>query len=189
MSGCARLQLIGPAALFAALLGADSAAYALATFPSSATLWRINLGLFGVFQKADYVLSGYVDVAYFQLLFVGLPLVVMAGCGFVFRRTLLLAIACNLSFVYASFLLCSWYMCEQSWRQASLTPVSLMFTVPAGPDLGVIGLLLGASLLSVVVSHMSYLRVCLAGRDAVSVLSVSRPAGRRRGYAAADRLD
>jgi hypothetical protein len=193
MSRLAKLQLIGPAVLFAALLGADSAAYALATFPSSSILWRINLELFGIFQKADEVLRGHVDIAYFQLLFVGLPLAIIAGGGVVFRRRLLLAAASNLSFVYAAFLLCSWYVSEHSWRQTSLTMASLVttssMTTGVSSDLCVAAILLVASLLSLVVSHMSYLRACLAERDVVAVLSVSIDSGARRGRAAAGRLD
>jgi len=34
-----------------------------------------------VFQKADYVLSAYVAVAYFQLLFIGTPLAALALAG------------------------------------------------------------------------------------------------------------
>lgn len=189
MSGFARLQLIGPALLFAALLGADGAAYALAMFPSWSFLWRLNLDWFGIFQKADYVLSGYVDVAYFQLLFIGLPLIVMAGCGFICRRRLMLAIASNLSFVYASFLILSWYINEQSWKQTSLQAASFQLVVPEGPDLGIIGALLGASLLSLIVSHMSYLRAVRADRDANSGVSASTPSDRRRGAAAESRVD
>jgi hypothetical protein len=188
MSGFTRLQLVGPALLFAALLGADAAAYALATYPSSALLWRINLGVFGIFQKADYVLSAFVPVAYFQLAFIGAPLAALALAGVALRRRLLLALASNLSFAYSAFLLCAWYACEQAWHQGSGQVASLMLVLPSSADFGLLGPLLGATLLSLVVSHMGYLRLP-GGRHACSDLCVAGASGRRRGVARASRLD
>ena len=163
----ARLQIIGPVTLFAALLAADGAAYALTLYPSSQTLWFLNLRLLSVFQKSHYVLSSYVDIAYFQIVFIGLPLLLAACYGLVFDRRLALAIASSLSFIYVSFLLCAWYVYDQSWH-----PTSFIVTgIPSGPDVCFTGGLLGASLLSFIVSHMSYLRACKADSDSVQFLS------------------
>ena len=51
MNRLAKLQLIGPIFLFAAVLAAEVAAWALSMFPSSEALWYVNLGLFGLFQR------------------------------------------------------------------------------------------------------------------------------------------
>ncbi len=166
MPRIAKLQIIGPATLFAGLLASESAAYALDSYPSSQVLWSINLQLFGIFQKSHYVLSSYISIAYFQFFFIGLPLFLTACCGLVFKRRLVLAIASSLGFVYASFLLCAWYICEQSWHRASFIVTAIL----AGPDIYLASVLLGASLLSFVVSHMSYLHACKTDGDGVQLL-------------------
>jgi hypothetical protein len=166
MPRLAKLQIIGPATLFAVLLAAESAVYALGSYPSSQALWSINLQLFGIFQKSHYVLSSYISIAYFQFFFIGLPLFLIACGGLIFKCRFVLAIASSLSFVYVSFLLCAWYICDQSWHQASF----IVTGISAGPDIYLVSALLGASLLSFVVSHMSYLRACKADGDGVQFL-------------------
>ena len=153
MDRFAKLQVIGPTALFIAVLAGEGAAYALQLSPSSTTLWYINLVWFSIFQRSHYVLTGTVDIAYFQLLFVALPIFLLASYGFLFRRRLCLAVASNLSLVFVSFLFFSWWAYEPSVREASLTVVSM----PTGPDLFLCGALLGFSLLSFLVSHIAYL--------------------------------
>jgi len=154
----AKLQIIGPATVFAILLAAESAAYALALHPSSPTLWSLNLQLFGIFQKGHYVLSSQIDVAYFQLVGIGMPLLLFACYGLIFKRPLALAAASSLSFIYVVFLLCAAYVFDEAWRQ---TPFAIARTV-SGPGAAVTAILLGASLLSLIVSHMSYLTACRA---------------------------
>src|SRR6266446_616805 len=154
----ARLQIIGPTTLFLALLGAESAAYALGLYPSSQMLWSINLRLFGIFQKSHYLLSNFVNVAYFQILFVGLPLFVTAWYGLIFKRQLAIAIASSLSFIYVWFILCAWYVHERSWHQTS----SIVAGLAIDSGIWFSGLLLGASLLSVFLSHSYYLSACKA---------------------------
>src|SRR5262249_43137948 len=114
----AKLQMIGPATVFAVLLVAESAAYALALHPSSPLLWSLNLQLFGIFQKGHYLLSSQIDIAYFQIVGIGMPLLLFAGYGLVFKRPFALATASSLSFIYVAFLLCAAYVCDESWRQA-----------------------------------------------------------------------
>jgi hypothetical protein len=157
MSRHAALQLIGPATVFAALLAAECAAYALALYPSSQLLWSVNLQLFGVFQKGHYVLSTYVDIAYFQIACIGLPLLLVACYGLVLKRPLALAVASSLSFIYVAFLLGAAYAWE-AWRHAPFVVARIL----SGPGAWVTAVLVGASLLSLVVSHMSYLRACRA---------------------------
>jgi len=158
MSRHARLEIIGPAIVFAALLAAESAAYALDLYPSSQMLWSLNLELFGIFQKGHYILTAYVDIAYFQIACIGLPLLLMGCCGLVFKRPLALASASSLSFIYVTFLISASYVSEEAWRQAP----SVVAHAASFPGACVTAVLVGASLLSLVVSHMSYLRACRA---------------------------
>src|SRR5262245_26192603 len=99
MMRLAKLQLIGPVALFVAIAAAEAAAYGLAQSPSSQTLWYVNIEVFGVFQRSHYHLSNYVDVQYLQLFAVALPLLCAGLVGYAVRQQLLLAVASNLSFV------------------------------------------------------------------------------------------
>jgi hypothetical protein len=166
MSRHARLEIIGPAIVFAALLAAESASYALDLYPSSQMLWSLNLELFGIFQKGHYILSAYVDIAYFQIACIGLPLLLIGCCGLVFKRPLALATASSLSFIYVAFLIGASYVSEQAWRQAP----SVVAHAVSFPGACVTTVLVGASLLSLVVSHMSYLRACRAdGHDIQSL--------------------
>jgi hypothetical protein len=153
MNPLAKLQLVGPVALFCAVAAAEGAAYALAQAPSWELLWYINLQVFGSFQKSHYVLSNYVDLSYFQLFGVALPLLGLALIGLAAKRQLLLAISSNLSLVYAAFLLYAWHNVVSAPRAASLADVG----APSGPDFYMFSILLGASLLSFVISHVIYL--------------------------------
>jgi hypothetical protein len=173
----AKLQMIGPATVFAMLLAAESAAYALALHPSSPMLWSLNLQLFGIFQKGHYLLSSQIDVAYVQIAGIGAPLLLSACYGLLFKRPLALAAASSLSFIYVAFLLCAAYVCDESWRQAP----SAFARSLAGPGVAVVGLLLGASLLSLIVSHMSYLRACRADGHGVQSFRFRDGVDRGRG--------
>jgi hypothetical protein len=159
MSRLARLQLVGPSILFAIALAAEAAAYGLSHAPSSEMLWYINLRVFGIFQRSYYFLDSYTGIPAFELFFIALPLLVLAFFGVAFQRRLMLAISCNLSFVYAGFLLYSWDVTQPRTLAASLSGIA----VPTGPDLYLIGILLGSSLLSCVVSHLVFLRTVRPG--------------------------
>jgi hypothetical protein len=156
MSRHARLEIIGPAVLFAALLGAEIAAYALAFWPSSPTLWSLNAGLFGMFRAGHYLLSSRIDVAYSQLLCIGGPLFVTACYGFIRKRRLALALASSLAFIYVVVLACAWCLGGHAWQERP-------FIVAGLP-------LLGASLLSCLASHITYLRACRAEVDVIERL-------------------
>jgi hypothetical protein len=160
MDRFARLQIIGPTVLFIAVLAGEGAAYALQMSPSSTTLWYINLVWFGIFQRSHYVLTGTIDVAYFQLFFIALPIFLLAAYGFLFRRRLCLAIASNLSLVFVSFLFFSWWAYDPAVQEASLAVVS----VPTEPDFLLCVALFGFSLLSFLVSHIAYLHDLRASR-------------------------
>jgi len=154
MSRLAKLQLVGPATLFAAVLAAEAANFALAKMPSSEALWYVNLRFFGIFQKSHYVLSAFVDIEYSQLFCIALPLFLAACCGFALKRPLMLAIASNLSMVYAIFLPCCWYVWETSPQQASLGFTSMAF----GAEYVLCLVVVASSVLSFGVSHAVYVR-------------------------------
>jgi hypothetical protein len=154
-----KLQLLGPVVLLVAVFAAEIAAAALAQWPSSGLLWRANLQWFQAFQKTHYALSAYEDISYSQLWLVAIPLVTIAYGGIALKRPLLLAIASNLSFVYASFVLYAGYVYEQSWREASLS----LMTVSSSPDFVICFVLIVASFLSFAVSHLYYIRAVRGG--------------------------
>jgi hypothetical protein len=149
----AKFEIIGPATLFILVLTAESAAYALALYPSSPTLWYINLEVFNVFQESHYLLSSYISISYFQLVFVGLPLFITGCCGLIFKQQLALATASSLSLIFVCFIWCTWLVSHHSLYQSLTFPYRSM---DARTLLG--GVLLITNLLSCVISHMSFLR-------------------------------
>jgi hypothetical protein len=155
MNRLAKLQLIGPAFLFAAVLAAEAGAYALSMFPSSETLWYVNLKMFGMFQRSYYVVDSYTGIASFDLFFIALPILLLGCLGVTCHKRLLLAISSNLSFVYAGLLIHQWLLMQPRALQASLTAIALPV---ADADLYLVATLLGASLLSFCVSHFIYVR-------------------------------
>ena len=155
MNRLSKLQLVGPAFLFAAVLAAEGAAYALSAFPSSTPLWYANLKLFGMFQRSYYLVDSYTGIPSFNLLFIAFPILLLGSLGIVWRKRLLLAISSNLSFVYAGLLIHQWTLMQPRALQASLTAIALPV---ADADLYLVATLLGASRLSFCVSHTIYVR-------------------------------
>jgi hypothetical protein len=156
MKGLARLQLIGPFVLVCAVGAAEAASHALASDPSSALLWYLNLEVFSIFRKSGAFLDQYGSVPFAQILFVGF-LAVLVVIGLVRQSVLPVAIASNLSLVYAGFLLYSWHHWNSlgQFRAASLTPVQ----VPVGSTLYLFVSLLLTSFVSFAASHYFYLRL------------------------------
>src|SRR3954452_16124520 len=103
-----KFQFLGPLVLFLATLSAELAAQGLAYKPSSATLWYLNLELFGLFQHTHSALAGYVNIDGFQLFGIALPIFALACLGLWMRSRLPLAISAQFSVGYAIFLLLSW---------------------------------------------------------------------------------
>jgi hypothetical protein len=164
MTRLGKLQLIGPFALFAAVLGAEGAAWALAQSPASETLWFINLRLFGIFQTNHYLLSNYFDTHYLQL-FMVLPVLLTACLGMIFRWRPLLPAASNLSFLYVAFMAYAWYIVESPPQAASLAEQSYhpaMMMMPSGTNLYMFLALFGVTLPSFVASHIAYFRAVRA---------------------------
>jgi hypothetical protein len=152
MNRLSKFQLIGPIAIFLTVLVAEGAAYALPLAPRSEWLWYANIKLFTIFQRAHYVLSDFTSVPGAQLFLIALPILAMAVLGLMYKQKLALALASNLSFVYATFLVVSWNVLEQYSLQASLSLV----VIPSGPGLYTMLILLGTSLISFAISHILY---------------------------------
>jgi hypothetical protein len=153
MSRLVTLQLLGPLTVFIAALAAEAAAYALAADPASEVLWYINLSLLGSFLKGHYILSQFITVPGSQLILIAIPILALAGYGFFANRKLSLAIASNLSLVYACFLLLSWSQIGRPIMQASLLQIS----IPSDAGRYMLFILLATSLVSFSVSHLVYL--------------------------------
>jgi hypothetical protein len=160
-----KLQLIGPFALFTAVLGAESAAWALAQSPTSEILWFINLRIFGLYQNSYYLIGSLTSIPYFQF-FVALALFVTACLGLAFKIRPLLPFASNLSFLFVCFLAYAWFLVGSPPQAASLTDQTYHATtmaMPSGPDLWMLLALLGATLPSFIASHIAYIRSVRAG--------------------------
>jgi hypothetical protein len=153
-----RLQFLGPLALFAAVLCAELAAYALKYDPSSELLWFLNLRIFGIFQRSDAVLSYFVPIDGFQLFGVALPIFLLACFGLLAKSRPVFTIATHLSVVYAGFLVVSWQLGVPTARQASLVPVAM----PSGVPFYVLTIILGSCFLSFAITHLLYLRAVRA---------------------------
>jgi hypothetical protein len=148
-----KLQFLGPLALFVSTLAAEIAARALEYAPSSETLWFINLRMFGIFQRSYLVLSDYVDLQGFQLYGIALPIFALACVGLLAHLRLPLAVSSHLAVGYAAFLILSWQSPgAPKTAQASL----LAIAIPSGAGLYVVAGIVGACLLSVVLSHLLY---------------------------------
>jgi len=164
MTRLGKLQLVGPIVLFVAVLASEIAARALAYAPASETVWYIHLNFFGIFQKARFYMYNYIPdslpdfipLVNTQLFFAVLPIFLAALLGFALRNRLILAIAGNLSFICAAFLLFIWYTDEKYAPEASLVIIG----VPLGPNLYMSMALLAASLPSFLISHFLYLQDC-----------------------------
>ena len=156
MQRLARMQLIGPLVLLAAVLAAETAAYALALAPSSSLLWYLNLEVFSIFRKSRLHLGELSATPFAQLLMIAGPLALAACVGFALKRTLISAIASNLSLVYAAFLVYSWHH-WQTFKQVKAASL-ISVQVPTGSDLYLFAILLIASVASFLASHCLYLR-------------------------------
>jgi hypothetical protein len=153
-----KLQFLGPFALFVATVAAELAALALSYAPSSEFLWFLNLRMFGIFQRSDGFLCEFVDIHGFQLFGVALPIFLLACFGLAAKSRLPLALASHLSFVYGGFLLLSWQSPGGPTEQASLGTIA----IPPGAGMYVLTGILGTGLLSLVISHLLYLRAVRA---------------------------
>lgn len=151
------LQLLGPVSLLGALAIAEAAVCALDLAPSSEWLWYFNLKWFAMFQQSQYAWKAVLGSGA-QPLAVAAPLLVVAGLGVVFKRTLLLAASSNLTFAYVLFAALTWVRAKAP-LQASL---SQQYAVSANSELIVLAALVSLCLLSFTVSHLIYLQRTLS---------------------------
>ena len=164
MNRLARLQIIGPLTLLVALAAAEGAAWALSMSPTSEWLWFINLKIFGLFQKSYYLIGEVIPFSYAQLT-IAFALASGAIVGAVFRNRLLLSLTSNLSFFfvcatgYAAATMDS-FSPAAAMNAVAVTPARLV--LPHGTDAWVLLALLAATLPSVVVSHLAYIRAARA---------------------------
>ena len=150
-----RLLLIGPVVVFLAVLAAESAAGGLDYWPSSEGLWYLNLELFGFLQRSHYFIADFFPFAYGQLLIVAIPILAVAALGQITKHRLPMAIASNLSFVFAGFAVyCNWFVGTADIRAASLD-LSVVATQPASYVILLVTLGTGVSF---AISHVMYLR-------------------------------
>ena len=160
MERLARLQLIGPLALFGAMGVAEAATLGLVYWPSSSLLWYLNLEVFSVFRKSRLIIDDVCGLAFAQLLVVAGPLALLTCLGIALRRNVMIAAASNLGFVYAVFLVYSWHHWHASGivRSASLTWVQM----PPTSHLYMFSVLMCACFVSFVATHLIYLRAARA---------------------------
>jgi hypothetical protein len=162
MTRAARLQLIGPAVLFSAVLAAESAAYLLTQAPSSAFLWYLNLEVFSLFRKSRGALADYCSLPFAQVWIMAGPMALIGLLGLAFKRNICLAISSNLSFVFAAFAAYSWY----EWNSLGKVKAASLVWVgaPTGGSLYLFLILLTASFFSFAASHLLYFRELKPGR-------------------------
>lgn len=153
MKKVAGFQLLGPAALFTVLALSECAGRALQLWPASEWLWYLNLQWFKMFRHNEYFFKAALGGENRQLLWIALPILLGGLIGYAFRRTLLLAIASNLSFVFIAFSTFSLFR-DEPYFLASLANQS--FSEPR-TDVVVPAALLMASLISFVISHIVYM--------------------------------
>lgn len=163
-----RLQFLGPLALFATTLCAELAARALEHHPSSEFLWFVNVRMFGIFQRSDAILSYFVPIDGFQFFGLVLPIFMLACFGLAAKSRPLFTVATHASVVYALFLVVSWQLGAPTVTQASLITVA----VPSGGQF-VMATILGACLLSFVITHLLY--VFAVGQEIKALVRWLRP--------------
>ena len=117
----AALQIVGPAALGGGVLGAEGALHALAWAPASPLLWYLNLEVFSPFRRVQGFLGANIGNVDFGLSIFGLMLWRARIGGYIFQRRLVLAIASNLSFMFATMLAVSLLFVECPSRVLAVT--------------------------------------------------------------------
>ena len=153
MNRVAKLQFLGPVAVFLTVGAAEAAALALAHFPASEILWYVNLRIFQVFQESAFALQQPLDLPYAQFFLVALPLLALAAHGLVTNRRFLLAVASQLSFIYAGFVFYCLVSSQPNALSASLSSIVWVNR----PNTYLPLFLVGASLTSFLISHYDYL--------------------------------
>jgi NADH:ubiquinone oxidoreductase subunit K len=153
MNRLIKLQILGPAVLLLTIGAAEVAAVALARFPTSETLWYVNLTIFQVFQQSAFRLPQPLDFSYAQFFLVALPLFAIGIYGLLTERRFPLALATHLSVVYAAYIFYFFVATGPHSLTASLTSV----TFASHPNIYSPLFLAGACLISFLISQYYYL--------------------------------
>lgn len=149
----AKIQVLGPLVVLLAVGAAEGSAFALAKFPTSETLWYLNLKIFAAFQTSYYSLSWALDLPYGQFFLMALIPFAVAIIGLVLNHRFLLALGSHLGFVAAGFLV----NCGVSGTPGALTASLVGVAVPTGPHVLVPLMLAAACLVSLLVSQSQYI--------------------------------
>lgn len=162
----AKLQFLGPFIVLLTVAMAEGAALALAKFPTSETLWYLNLRVFAVFQTSYGLLCSSWGLPYAQFYLIALPPFALAVVGLLARQRILLAAASQLSFVYAGFLIYCGVHTQGDAATASLIgiliPTNSSFLLPV--------ILTVACLISFLVSQSQYLVVIFKSHAPVQAI-------------------
>jgi hypothetical protein len=157
---------MGPIVVFLVLLVAETAAAALAHWPSSEILWYLNLEVFGFVQQNQYFL-GQLTIAYAQLLLAG-AILAMALIGYMGRLRLFVAVPSNLSFLFVgATIYCNCFVGRERIRAASLD----FAVVASQPSSYLLLCLLLVSAVSFVISHVMYWRLIPEDRGRCQVFT------------------
>ena len=148
----ARLQIFGPLVAVLIVGAAEAAAFALAHFPTSEALWYVNLKIFQVFEQSALRLQPPLNLPYAQFFIITLPLFALALYGLFTKRLFPLALASNLSFIYAGYVFYCFLNSQPHSLTASLSDIALTNRSNIYLPL----FLSGASLFSFLVAHYQY---------------------------------
>lgn len=144
------LQLAGPLSVVAMIWCAELSAHALAIWPTSGTLWYLNLEVFQSFRYGiDSFGSGRFgnELGLVQSLWLPVILTCLVASGLFARMRLPLAIASNLSLIYSGALLYGGVAANHMQSSDISKPASFLAAA-----------VLVISLLSSTISHRGYWR-------------------------------
>lgn len=149
-----KLQLAGPIALIAAIMCAELAAHALASWPASSFLWYLNLVLFRSFRHSLDGIAGlqWLDaIGLAQPVWIAFALAVLVCLGLVAKIRLSLAMASNFSLIYSACLLYSSLATNDFGKTIGVRLIDL-----STPSIAPAAAILIASLFSSTISHRRY---------------------------------
>jgi hypothetical protein len=153
------LQAAATIGVLSALGAAEIVGHALARSPGSATLWYLQLGVFGSLRPGMNSIRSVLDI-------VGLPLLGVIGAVIAlmlvaaFRRMrLVTGLGANLALILCAAFLMLWHQGRPLGDVASLDGF-----VTAGRDSSVLWAITGLAAIASLSAHVYYIRRALAGR-------------------------
>jgi hypothetical protein len=140
------LEVAGPVFVIAAVLWAQAAAYALASWPNSTFFWYLNLAVFRSFQYGINLgfdrWPGQDGLA--QSVWIAIPLLALIGAGLALKSRLPLAVASHISLIYSAI--------------AAYQTVAYRLAGSWDPSVFLAAAILLGSIVSSTISHRSYWR-------------------------------